>query len=124
MPGSRGVLVFDDVGLRVNRNAVDGEKEIAALDAGAGAGRSGGYLDGRDTFGAGTPEDAVLDLMPPGVGDDVRDAERRREGGQRQAQRQCGPRPASGLRQAPLVPPSGRRVARVHDWAWRHSLSI
>ena len=47
----RIVLVLNDVGLRVNGNTIDGEKEIAPLDAGAGRGRLRRHLIGRDTFG-------------------------------------------------------------------------
>src|SRR5204863_5786804 len=69
-----GVLVFDDVGLRLDRGAVDGQQKVATFDSGAVTGRPGGHLDGRDALGPRSPENAVFNLTPFGVGDDVRDA--------------------------------------------------
>jgi hypothetical protein len=91
------VLVFDDIGLRVNWNAVDGEEEVAALDAGHGTGRSVGYLDGSDAFGAGIPEDAVLDVMPPGVADDVRGAESSEKDDNGKRKSRPSPHPPAGF---------------------------
>ena len=95
--GSGGVLVFDDVGLRLNRGAVDGEQEVAALDSGAGAGRPGGHLDGGEAFGARAPENAVLNLVPFGVGGDVRDAESGEKNDDGERKNRSAPHPPAGF---------------------------
>jgi hypothetical protein len=120
----RTVLVFNDVALRVNWNAVDGEQEIAALDAGTGTGRSRRYLDGSDAFGAGSPQDPILDLMPSGVSDNVRGAERPEKDGHGKRQGGAAPNAPPGLWRLRSSRARRQGVAGTRDWTWHHSLSI
>ena len=112
----RIVLVFNDVGLRVNWNTIDGEKEIAPLDSGPGRGRLRRHLVGRDTFGAGTPEDSVFDLMPLGGSDDVRGAERPEKEGDGKRKGRATPDPPAGLGRFRSSRSSRQGVAGVRDW--------
>src|ERR1051326_1132675 len=68
------MLVFDDVGRRLNRRAVDREQHVAALQACGIRGRSGDDLDRGDPFAALIPEDPVFDFVPARVQRDVREA--------------------------------------------------
>jgi hypothetical protein len=112
------VLVVNDVSLRVNGNAIDGEEEVAALDAGSGTGRSGSYLDGGDAFRAGTPQNPVLDFMPPGISDDVGDAERTEQehDGQRKDRAAPHPPPGLGWLRSSRSKRQLRVVRRRRDW--------
>jgi hypothetical protein len=78
------VLVFDDVGAPFDGHAVDGEQDVAALQAGAGGRRPVGYLGHHDALGPIGPEDAVLDLMGLGAERDVRDTEHEQHADNRQ----------------------------------------
>jgi hypothetical protein len=69
------VLIFDEIGLRVHGRAVDCQQQVAPLNTGAGAGRVRRHLQCRDTLIAGRPQNTVLDLVPSGMGRDVRRSE-------------------------------------------------
>ena len=115
-PGVAAVLVLDDVRRRLDGRAVDGDEDVAALDAGHVAGRARHQRHRRNAFGASAPVDAVLDLVPLRAHRDVGKAQHDEDRDNRHGHRRTrpdAPRRFGGLQAGSRTPGFGD--SRLHQ---------
>ena len=87
------VLVLDDVRLRLDGAPLTASRRSSRSIPARAPAEPGAYLDGREPFGARSPEDTVFNLIPFGVSDDVRDTEAGKKSDDSEGKDRAAPRP-------------------------------